>query len=235
MAGVPTEVISAVIGAASGGGVSWVIHWQDVSRQRVQEVRETLLKLLDLREQSAKPDINADLLNQRRIMLLAVADSLAARAGRRLTTPDWLALGEESEADRDFISARRYYEKGLASSRKDDALTQVFALRHMAIYNYGAAPDGVATEGAALFRRAVELTGSSNDAYLRFVTGYSYASWASCARRRDETGWRELADEAFERFHASATEYPPAADEAREFQKWLDRPPGAPPAENPPE
>jgi hypothetical protein len=156
----------------------------------------------------------------------------AARAGRRLTTPDWLALGEESEADRDFISARRYYEKGLASSRKDDALTQVFALRHMAMYNYSAAPDGVATEGATLFRRAIELTESSHDAYLRFVTGYSYASWASCARRRDETGWRELVDTAFASFHASATEFPPAATEAEEFRKWLDQPLGAPPAGN---
>jgi hypothetical protein len=66
---VPTELVSAVIGAVSGGGVVWITHRQDVSRQRVQQLRETLLKLLDLREQAMSggaAGVQQPLQNQRR-------------------------------------------------------------------------------------------------------------------------------------------------------------------------
>ncbi len=222
MAGVPTELISAAIGALSGGGVSWAIHRQDVAQRHVQDVRDVLLKLLDLREQAENPRVNQELLNQRRIMLLAVADSLAARARKTLTTPDWLSLGEESALDRDFTSARRYYELGLASSRKGDTLTQVIALRHLAIYNYSAAPDGAPSEGGKFFKQAADLTRSSDDAYLRFVTGYTLATWAWYAEDRDDEHWRQLTDEAIECYRSCGPRYPPAADEAAKVEAWKE-------------
>ena len=83
---IPTELISAVVGAASGGGVAWLIHRQDVSRQRVEEVRDVLLKLLDLRERMTDSKVDPSLINQRRAILLAVADSLSGAAAPWLTT-----------------------------------------------------------------------------------------------------------------------------------------------------
>jgi hypothetical protein len=221
---ISTEVVSAVIGAVTGGGVSLIIHQQDASRQRVQELRETLLKLLDLREQFGDPNVNAALLNQRRSMLLAVADSLASRSRRALSSPDWLALGVESEADRDFVSARGYYARGLKVARKSDAMTQVYALRTVAAYHYSGAPDADPAVGTMLFDEAASLTSASEDTYLRFTTGYTFASWAWCARAAGDERWQQLGHQALLAFDACGADYTIAVDEAARLRRWMRDP-----------
>jgi hypothetical protein len=231
----PTEVISAMLGAVSGGGVTWVVHRQEASRQRVQQVRDVLMTLLDLREQQIKSDVMAvgggipaqqgSLLTQRRSMLLAVAESLAGAAERSLTAPDWLALAIECERDRNFSSTRMYYERAVRCARKADAMTQVYALRNLATYRFNAGPDHDAVEGTRLFGLAADVTRSSTDPYLCYVTGYTLACWAWWVVSTGGENWRPLVMEAKRKYRAGR-DGTPVAQQAlelleRDEQAWL--------------
>jgi hypothetical protein len=216
---IPTEaitaVVSAVIGAVSGGGVAWWIHREDAYGQRVQQTREALLQLIDLRtdllESESLAPARVEVLMQRRAMLLAVADSLAGRAARTLTVHDWIALGYECQADRDYRAARSHFERAVDQSGAEDLLTRVIARRFLAAYRYGAGPDHDATVGAGLYREAVALTRAEDDPYLRYNTGLSLALWAWWAASCQEQDWRALLEDAKRCYGEAAVGYPPAS------------------------
>ena len=210
---VPTEIISAIIGAASGGGVVWVAHRQDVRRSRIQEVRNTLLQLLDLRQATMGSRLSpaeSNLWMQRRAMLLAVAASQADAAGRSLSTHDWLALAEECGKDHNFRDAFTYYERAVRRARREDILAQVIALRSFAAYRYNAGPQRDVVKGALLYRTAVELTAPGSDAYMQYLTGYTFTAWARSSFFAQQDDWRGLIDEAKRLYAAAAPGYPPA-------------------------
>lgn len=223
---IPTEVltagISAVIGALSGGGVAWWIHRQDADGQRVQQVRDALLALIDLRGQlldaQALPPQRVEVLTQRRAMLLAVADSLAGRAARALTVHDWIALGYECQADRDFPAARAHLERAVAESKGEDLLTKVIALRFLAAYRFGAGPDQDVGVAAALYLEAVALTREQTDPYLQYNTALSLAAMAWWKANRGQSDWPAIVEQAKQFYSKASTEYPPAGQALRELE-----------------
>ena len=88
------------------------LHQQDSERDRANDLREALLKLVDLRREAIslqREDPNfesvSSTLNEKRAILLAIAETLASRAGGSLSAEDWITLGNESMAALDYTLA----------------------------------------------------------------------------------------------------------------------------------
>ena len=222
---IPTEIISAIIGAASGGGVAWLAHRQDTFNARVQETHRALLDLVELRGQmldswSFTPE-RMEVLVQRRALLLAVAETLTRRTSRALTAHDWIALGFEALADRDFPSALERYERAVRASHEDDLLTQAIALRYLAALRYtavGKCHDRAA--GAAAYARAAELTSTIEDSYMLYNTGLSLAAWGLFEAAAGEDGARARLEEAKDCYRrAVARGYPQAQQALQQLEE----------------
>jgi hypothetical protein len=212
-----------LLGALSGGGVAWLIHRQDSYTQRVQKTRDTLLQLIELRGQimdsQGWPLVRMEVLYQKRAMLLSVAEGFAARAGGSLSAHDWIVLGTECQSNRDYKDACAHLKRAVECSDSEDLLTKVIARRVLAAYYYEPGRLEDPARGARLYAEAVALTRGEDDAYLRFCTGWSLASWAWWAARNDDDGWEQLLQEAKD-FYAKAIDgYPPARGVLEELER----------------
>jgi tetratricopeptide (TPR) repeat protein len=212
---IPTEVISLVSGAVSGGGVSYLIHYQDVRGQRVQQTREVLLALIDLRGQimdsEGMPQERSEVLVQKRVTLLAVASSSARRAGRSLTAHDWIALGYECQNNCDYDDAYAHFERAVRRAKKEDMLTRVFALRFLAEVCCAPGPHHDYTRGAGLYLEAVNLTRGNENPFLRYHTGLTLGNWTSWAYRYEQPDRHELFEQAKQQYRDAIEGYPLAA------------------------
>jgi hypothetical protein len=220
---IPTEIISAVIGALSGGGVSLAVHRQDVRNARVEETHRALLDLVALRGQmldgqsQGLPPERMEVLVQRRALQLAVVETLIRKTKGRLTAHDWIALGCEACVDRDFQSALGHFERAVRLARDDDALTRAIALRNLGRLRYTAIGEvRDAAAGGSAFASAVQTTASVQDAYMRYNTGLSLAMWGAAETVAGagviDVDARAHLDEARACYEqAAATGYPQAA------------------------
>ena len=201
---VPPELISAFIGAAGGAGVAWLSYRAQAARERTQEIRDVLVKVVELRERlselPAKPLAQqaefGSLLNTRRALYLAIAEDLERKAGRRLTAHDYNILGYENLLDSDFLGARRYYERGLHKAQRADVLTQTISTRSLAAYFYAPGPEYDPDEGDRRFQAAVDLTIELANPYMLYTTGYTLEMWATSLMAAGRSGWDERLAEA---------------------------------------
>lgn len=214
---------SALVGAVIGGGFTVVLHRRDSYTQHVQKTRDALLQLTDLRGQimdcHGVPLERMEVLFQKRAMLLSVAESFAARAGGALSAHDWIALGGECRANRDFKDALDHLERAVRCSDSEDLLTRVIARRVLGAYRYERGRFRDPAQGARLFREAVELTRPDEDSYLLYNTGLSLAMWAWWAADNKEPSGEQLLAEAKQCYAKAIDGYP----QAREALEGLEQ------------
>jgi hypothetical protein len=203
---VPTELISAAIGAVSGAGVSVWTYRASLAHQRNREVREQLLQIVDLRAQQSelnqtKP-VNyleaSGLLNSKRTLYLAIANELAEKAHRSLTPNDCMLLGFESYSDGDARTARRHFERAVSKARhrRVSVVTRVEALRYLGAYFLGPGPDQDPARGSRCYREAVELTDGDPNPYFVYATAVSIEQWGRALGGSGDEGWRALVERA---------------------------------------
>lgn len=177
--------IVAALGGVAAGAIAARTHHQDVVRQRINDVREALIKLIDIREQflalsheDPKYDVTSGFLNQRRAIYLAVAETLAERVQGSLSADDYATLGAECLSALDFRRALECFERGERRARSGTPLGHAIALRYLAGYYGSNAPDGSLERADELFAQAVALTQDSADPYMVYTTGLTYQLWA---------------------------------------------------------
>jgi hypothetical protein len=184
--------VVAALATVAGGFVAWRTHREDVVRQRINDVREALLNLIDVRERyMALPrnapnyGITSSFLNQRRAIYLAVAGTLAERVKGALSSDDYATLGLECMAALEYPRALECFERGERRARSGSPLGHAIALRFLAGYYGSDAPDGSLQRADDLFGQAVAKTEGSNDPYMIYQTGLAYQYWAfgTAARR----------------------------------------------------
>jgi len=212
------EVWTGLTGAAcavAGIGVAWRSHHQDVARARTNEVRDLMIKLVELRESFVKlpqgdPILYETLssaLNQKRGLYLAMARSLAVRAGRSLSFNDYVTLGEESQNDADHASALTFFTRAERLSRAGGVLNQTIIRRHLAAYYSLPAPHRDLERADRLFAEAVAKTADQRDGYMLYTTGLTNAMWAAQAVAVGRP-WKEKLDEAKRLYEESARSNP---------------------------
>jgi hypothetical protein len=180
-----TAAIVAALGGVAAGAIASYTHHQDIVRQRINDVREALLKLIDIRERfvALSPhdptyDVTSSFLNQRRAIYLAVAETLAERVKGSLSDDDYATLGSECLSALDYQRAREFFERGERRARSGTPLGQAIAVRYLAGYYASAAPDGSLERADELFAQSVALTQDSADPYMVYMTGLTYQLWA---------------------------------------------------------
>lgn len=202
---IPTELVSAAIGAVSGAAVSYWTYRGTLSHQRNRETREQLLEIIELRNHFQELDQAdagyirmASMLNSKRTIHLANANELAAKGHRSLTPYDCMQLGYECHMDRDMESACAHFERAVRKARKrrTSAITLVVALRYLGSYYLDSGLYHSASKGNQCYLDAVELTRLESPAYLIYATGNSYESWARALAAAGSEDWREVARQA---------------------------------------
>lgn len=203
---VPTELISAAIGAVSGAGVSVWTYRRSLSQQRNREVREQLLQIVDLRLRQSELNHTkpanfleaSGLLNSKRTVYLAIANELAEKTHRSLTPNDCIQLGFETYTDGDTETARRHFERAVRKSQEKQVtvVTRVAALRYLGAYFLGSGPDHDPAQGSNCFREAVQLTEGDPNPYFLYTTAMSYEQWGRALGGAGDEGWRALVEQA---------------------------------------
>jgi hypothetical protein len=192
--------IVAAIGGVAAGVIAVRTHHQDVVRQRINDVREALIKLIDIREQfmalsqeDPNRDVTSSFLNQRRAIYLAVAETLAERVKGSLSADDYATLGSECLLALDYRGALESFERGERQARSGTALGHAIALRYLAGYYGSNAPDGSLERADRLFAQAVGLTQGIADPYMVYMTGLTYQLWAfGTTGRRGGVAWDKV-------------------------------------------
>jgi hypothetical protein len=177
--------IVAALGAVAAGVIAARTHHQDVVRQRINDVREALIKLIDIREhcvslscEDPKYDVTSSFLNQRRAIYLSVAETLAERVKGSLSADDYVTLGSECMWALEYRRARECFERGERRARSGTELGHALALRYLAGYYGSNAPDGSLERADELYAEAVHLTQRSDEPYMVYTTGLTYQLWA---------------------------------------------------------
>ena len=208
--------------------VAWRTHQQDSERDRANDLREALLKLVDLRKEAmslSRKDPNfknvSSTLNEKRGILLAIAETLASRAGGSLSAEDWITLGSESMAALNYTLAGKSFTNAVALASPDDPYPRAVALRELGQY-YAATDmtdDGLRNADTQ-FRQAVDVMQAATDPFGQLQTGYTYEVWA-LSTARGEIDQDKIA-KAFEFYRAAAAQgYPDAEDSITDLQKRL--------------
>ena len=210
--------------------VAWRTHQQDSERDRANDLREALLKLVDLRREAIslqREDPNFEIvsstLNEKRAILLAIAETLASRAGGSVSAEDWITLGNESMAALNHTLAGKSFTQAVAMASPDDLYTRAVALRELGQYYAATDMTDVGLENAdKWFGEAVDAIKGATDPFGQLQTGYTYEVWAlATAPRRGELDQDKIA-KAFECYRAAeARGYPYAADSIKALQKRL--------------
>lgn len=213
---VGVDVITGVTGATcavAGIVVASLRHRQDVARTRTNEIRDLMIKLVELREAFAKLpqgdpilfDALSTALNQKRGLYLAMAQSLAVRAAPSLSFNDYLTLGEECQLDANYSQALTYFTRAEKLAR--GSLNQAIIRRYLAGFYSLPAPHRDLDRADALFAEAIARTDGKPDGYMLYSTGLSYALWAAQAASLGRP-WQDKLDAAKRLYEQSAQSHP---------------------------
>ena len=210
--------------------VAWRTHQQDSERDRANDLREALLKLVDLRKEAmslSRKDPNfknvSSTLNEKRGILLAIAETLASRAGGSLSAEDWITLGSESMAALNYTLAGKSFTNAVALASPDDPYPRAVALRELGQY-YAATDmtdDGLSNADTK-FRQAVDVM-QGRYGSVRTTPDRIHVRGVGARHRirRDEIDQDKIA-KAFEFYRAAAAQgYPDAEDSITDLQKRL--------------
>jgi hypothetical protein len=231
---IPAELISAAIGAVSGASVSVWTYRGSVSQQRNREVREQLLKILDLRIRQAELNLNkpinyletSGLINNKRTIQLAIANELAEKAHRSLTPNDCIQLGFEFYTDGDTATARRHFERAVHKSREKQTpvVTQVSALRYLGAYFLGPGPDFDPNRGSRCYEQAVALTDGIANAFLVYTTAMTLDAWGRALGGAGDESWRDFIERARHKYEELPAEFEYRAASLEAVDKLLGQP-----------
>jgi tetratricopeptide (TPR) repeat protein len=242
MVPIPNEIVSALIGAAAGGGISYWTYRGTLAQQRNRDIREQLIKVIELREQQGVIDAErpdnylavSTWINTKRGIHLAIANDLSEKAHRSMTPNDCMALGYECQLDRNPQAARDHYERALRKAKKSGLIDRVVALRYLGYYFFDVGPDQDLEEGNRYFRQAVELTRQETMPYLVFTTGVSYERWAGLLLGVGDPRWREVAQFAKAAYESLPADFAYKSDSLRSVESLLEQRAAASPAAPPP-
>lgn len=212
------DVVTGVTGAVcavTGIAVAWRSRRQDVARTRTNEIRDLMIKLVELREAFAKLpqadpilfDTLSTALNQKRGLYLAMAQSLAVRAAPTLSFHDYLTLGEECQIDANYAQALTYFTRAERLARSGGSLPQAIIRRYLAGFYSLPAPHRDLDRADALFAEAVAKTDGQPDGYMLYSTGLSYALWAAQAASLGRP-WQDKLEAAKRLYAESAKSHP---------------------------
>jgi hypothetical protein len=201
--------------AGCGIAVGYITHRQDVARGRANEIRDVMIKLIELRESfaalsRADPIMFESLstaINQKRGQYLAKARSLARQAKRSMSFNDYLTLAEEVQNDAEYRLALEYYERARRKARSGGALQQAIILRYLAAYYCLPSPDRDVAQADRLFAESIAKTAGKADGYMLYTTGLTYVLWAGQLAAQQRPFADELA-EAQRLYRQSAETHP---------------------------
>lgn len=207
----------ALLGAVIAGVFAWLLHRSEQVSANKLELRSTISKLIDYRDElSGRIMQIADLqpreaatrsLLSKRMIEMENAAALMQRIGEQISSAEYLTLANKYMLDSDFTAAQKYYERGLGAARSD--LTKVYALRSIATYYFSPEPQQNINKGRGYFEKAAEVLSAPKDDYSRYSQGYTYECWGSYEM---VSGFRKLADDKFDQakgyYQSMASTYP---------------------------
>lgn len=225
-----TVSVVTALGAVAAAAVAWRAHQQDSARERANDLREALLQLIDLRRDAISlrredPDFESvsSTLNEKRAILLAIAETLAERASGSLSAEDWITLGSESMAALNYGLAGKCFTRAVELASPDDAYTRAVALRELGqYYALTTTTDRGLEDADRSFGEAVDAISGITDSFGRFQTGLTYEMWAfTTASRLGEVDQQKI-EAAFQCYKdAEAGGFPFAEDSIKALQSRL--------------
>lgn len=226
--------VAAIGGVVVGGLVPWKVQQRAEEESKVRDYRETILRLLDVRElrlqeldrqEDPNKVYREELLGARVRMLRSIAESLAMQIPRRLSAHDWIQLGIECSSDGDYPAAQHYYTEAVALAATEDPGDRALALRYLAGIHYVTTnPAFNPARGASLYQQALELTIDNKDPFGgRYFTGFTYQQWAYWLATIGSPDWEEKAALAREAYSAMPENSPFRKNSLSRLDNWANQ------------
>lgn len=175
----------ALIGAIVTGLFGWWLHQAEQSSVRKEELRRIIMNLWDLRQEfqnevttirdPRKREAAGLLLNNKRMIYLAAAESLISKLGRNVSSSEYSTIAYEFMNDSDFSQAETFFHLALTAARS--TLAKVYAYRSLAGLYFGQGPHRDFNRGRDFFQKAANELRNPADAYSSYTQGYTYETW----------------------------------------------------------
>lgn len=178
-------ILGAVVGSILTGFVSWRIHKTSEYRQKREELRDVLLKLVQFKEdyelriksisdQTSREQLGG-ILNEKRMILKSAAEALERQIRSGLSPGEYITLGNESWGYSDFDGAEGYYQKAVKASI--DSLNKSISTRTLALFFTTRGPHQDFRKAEEHFQQAIECLSRASDDYSIYTLGLAYESW----------------------------------------------------------
>lgn len=180
-----TGILGAIVGSILTGLVSLRIHKSSEYRQKREELREVLLKLVQLKEdyelriksiidQTSREQIGG-ILNEKRMILKSAAEDLEQKIRSGLSPGEYITLGQENWSYSNFDGAEKYYKKAIEAST--DSLNKSISARILAFFYTTRGPHHDFRKAEEHFQQAIDYLSRATDDYSIYTIGLAYETW----------------------------------------------------------
>lgn len=178
-------ILGAVVGSILTALVSWRIHRTSEYRQKREELRDVLLKLVQFKEdyelkiksiidQTSREQIGG-ILNEKRMILKSAAEALEQQIRSGLSPGEYITLGNETWSFSDFNGAEKYYKKAIEASI--NSINKSISARTLAFFYTTRGPHQDFRKADEHFQQAIECLSRASDDYSIYTIGFAYESW----------------------------------------------------------
>lgn len=156
------------------------------TRELREELKEQIEKLIDLRSEFNRKlsefqteyerEVFGGLTNTKKSIYLESAEYLARRLPR-ITSAEWMVLGNEHHMDSNFAKAAQLFTLAVRAAQTSSAVAKIAALRALAGAQMFVSSSG-AKEGRQTFQQAVNLIADRKDPYSIYTNAFTHRFWA---------------------------------------------------------
>lgn len=186
VAGLGGACIGAILTAISAW---WLQRGQQISAKK-EELRNTLMALLDFRKQTLQDlpqiedpqakEITGLFINQRRTIYLQAAETIVDDIPKQVSSSEYGSLAFELWQETDFEKAGEYYQRAIKATKSKIAKSS--ALRAVGTYYFGQHPYQDFDRGRKYFQQAIDTLQNSPDDYSLYTKGLAYQWWGLTIR-----------------------------------------------------